>query len=1439
MNFGRLGKFFGKAGALFFLRDPFPEFVEPEVDTTPDAFVLTDLLVTETSTVYESNTITVNGITPGETVALTITGGDYAIGVLGGSFGAWASSATTVQAGDIVKVRTTSSASDSTSVNVVLTIGGVSDTWTVTTDAAVPVADTTPDAFTFTDQSDIQAGVVTESNEIQVLGTTHGAPVAMTITGGEYSVNSGAWSSAARNVVLGDLIKVRGTAVPAADPDEASVVFRSSFEAANGSTTVTDDSPTPHTPTVSGTGAQIRTSKFKFGASSYYNALSGANGKISIPDHADFEFAAGNFTLEGWFAWAATASSTAYLLTKDNTTGNQRSWQFFYSASADKLVLSLSADGVTYTQVAVETGTWVPVTNQWYHLVADFDGTTYRIYRDGVMVGSGTALVTAFNSTAPFCIGNNDNADAEFPGYIDEVRITNGAARYGSNNGYTVPAARYGRSSDTGSVAVALTVGGVSDTFTIATIATPSALDTTPTAFTFDPLVDVGFELQYESNTITVAGINTASPISVTGGEYSKNGGAYISTAGTVVVGDTVKVRVTSSALNSTTTTATLTIGGVSDGFDVTTAAVGNSAQSIILDTDIGGDVDDIVALGLLAKKHVAGLINLLAVVISTDSDADAGAARATLDHYDCDDVPVYAYQGTIATTFIDQYSTAVRDRFGTVGQSRTAFTDDLIGLRTLLAQVPNSSVKYLCIGGHTSASRLRTSPADGISALTGNQLVTNKITELYTIAGFFNPETGAIEYNLSRDPTASQDIADNWPTPVIWHGQEIGATVAVSPPFGANPHEDPIRYAWEAYDIAGGSWSSTEGKRQAWDPLLALYGSDSAHRTQYGFFRENATVSVSVAGVGTSSATAGNDDIVSKVASDATLAAEIEADLEELIGISYTNLVSKSNGFLTRTTAPIYTTPWTTFNGTVTYGFADPFGGTDAFKFTETTANGVHAVSAKEFWTVSATSYVGEFYAKMGTWRYVQISLGAGGFSTQRFANFDLQSGVVGTKGTGTTASWITPVPGQDGWYRIGMRGTATASAYSGGITIVSVPSASATRNQSFAGSTSNDFYFYGASLVAGVTTTQTYVSTMGAGSVAPPSSGTFDTLAGPTHPLFAPTSWPYYDISSSSLPIHADSASYTTEFVANIAEYYGHVGINYAQYTAPIYVVDDTVPNIYVAHRQNDGITIHSGLQAQMVAVPVPEYAQVSVGTDRQMTIYRPSTDECWELFNTKLQTDLTEPPYDLPILDPDGNVVKWVIRWGGRLQNMSTITPQFTKPYGQMASGIPVLAQMVLVHEMQTALATTGYGSLPHSVKFGYTPKTADWRRFSWPANRSDGGSTRTEPFRIMYGQRFRLPPTLDLDDYPSLHPIAKVIFRTLQKHGGVIADRGGLVTVAFENRQRWTSQGQPDPWAPIFNGTPSYDVFDGFPWSSVEWLPLDFGRPGTTYAGNTGY
>lgn len=102
--------------------------------------------------------------------------------------------------------------------------------------------------------------------------------------------------------------------------------------------------------------------------------------------------------------------------------------------------------------------------------------------------------------------------------------------------------------------------------------------DTTTNPYSFAPVVGAVLSTYIQSNSVQNVGPNIAVPISITGGQYSINGGAFTSTAGTVEPNDIVIVEVMSSASYTTLTSCTLTMGGTSATFDVTTRANANFA---------------------------------------------------------------------------------------------------------------------------------------------------------------------------------------------------------------------------------------------------------------------------------------------------------------------------------------------------------------------------------------------------------------------------------------------------------------------------------------------------------------------------------------------------------------------------------------------------------------------------------------------------------------------------------------------------------------------------------------------------------------------------------------------------------------------------------------------------------------------------------------------
>lgn len=182
---------------------PPPGFLESG-DTTPNAFSFTDQTDVALSSTITSASITVSGIDA--PAAISVTGGTYDIN---GS-GSFTSSPGTVDNGDTVRARHTSSASHETATNTTVTIGGVSDTFTSTTEAAAPGEDTTPNAFTFTDQTDVALSSVITSAAITVAGID--APSTISVSGGTYDINgSGTFVSTPGTVEVGDTVRARHT----------------------------------------------------------------------------------------------------------------------------------------------------------------------------------------------------------------------------------------------------------------------------------------------------------------------------------------------------------------------------------------------------------------------------------------------------------------------------------------------------------------------------------------------------------------------------------------------------------------------------------------------------------------------------------------------------------------------------------------------------------------------------------------------------------------------------------------------------------------------------------------------------------------------------------------------------------------------------------------------------------------------------------------------------------------------------------------------------------------------------------------------------------------------------------------------------------------------------------------------------------------------------
>ncbi|CAG0978742.1 hypothetical protein MTYP_01636 [Methylophilaceae bacterium] len=303
-------------------------------------------------------------------------------------------------------------------------------------------------------------------------------------------------------------------------------------------------------------------------------------------------------------------------------------------------------------------------------------------------------------------------------------------------------------------------------------------------------------------------------------------------------------------------------------------------------------------------------------------------------------------------------------------------------------------------------------------------------------------------------------------------------------------------------------------------------------------------------------------------------------------------------------------------------------------------------------------------------------------------------------------------------------------------------------------------------------------------------------------TDSVFSPDSFWYTPIPAEA-PLHPDSAAYVADFLRQKKAFYGNVHVNTRQYASPVYVAADDIPAVKVVEWdcQKKGFR-DTALAEQWAAVPIPEYAEPSRGTDGEMTVYQPSTDTIWEFWQARKVNG------------------QWQACWGGRLRNASGNPGIFDKHYGTTATSLPFLGGQVTADELKR-------GEIRHAIGIALV-ETEHADIFSWPAGRSDGFNPKKLPNRIPEGIRMRLDPAVNVDAL-KMSDAGKVIARAAQKYGFIVWDKAGSISIRAQNPVSYTALGQPDPYPSLFAYKPNHAFLDGFPWERLQFLPMNYGKP----------
>jgi hypothetical protein len=207
----------------------------------------------------------------------------------------------------------------------------------------------------------------------------------------------------------------------------------------------------------------------------YFN---GSTDYLSIADSLAFTLSNVNWTIECWIYCPNNAINRSIAGHCNSTTTVASSTFILYLNDVNRLYIEVYSGSTTYS---ASTSANVPY-NQWSHIVATRDGSTVRLYINGVQYGTVSVTgVTLNDSASNFSVARiGEYPNWTFLGYISNFRLVNGTCVYPNGTTFTPPTAPVTAITNT---TVLLNLGDSNYTSAINAVQNNTFIDTGPYAF--------------------------------------------------------------------------------------------------------------------------------------------------------------------------------------------------------------------------------------------------------------------------------------------------------------------------------------------------------------------------------------------------------------------------------------------------------------------------------------------------------------------------------------------------------------------------------------------------------------------------------------------------------------------------------------------------------------------------------------------------------------------------------------------------------------------------------------------------------------------------------------------------------------------------------------------------------------------------------------------
>ncbi len=256
----------------------------------------------------------------------------------------------------------------------------------------------------------------------------------------------------------------------------------------------------------------------------------------------------------------------------------------------------------------------------------------------------------------------------------------------------------------------------------------------------------------------------------------------------------------------------------------------GAKPVKVIVETDMGNDIDDALALDLLYRAARDGKVDILGISNHKLSPTATDYIDLLNTFYGYGDIALAQGARLVENSHAADYTEAVAAMLDRSGEplfarsKREGQVEESVAMyRRLLSSADDGEVVVVSLGFATTLADLLDSQADEFSDLSGRELVRRKVAYMSIMAGSFStPATPArAEFNVVNDIPAAVKLFEEWPAPIVCAPFELGRQVQ----FPGAVMAEGVDWA-EHHPVVEGyrNYRTMPYDRATWDLMSALY---------------------------------------------------------------------------------------------------------------------------------------------------------------------------------------------------------------------------------------------------------------------------------------------------------------------------------------------------------------------------------------------------------------------------------------------------------------------------------------------------------------------------------------------------------------------------------------------------------------------------------------